>query len=34
MRILVQVIDSGRVETAGPALDAMYGITLFQQQLC
>ena len=33
MRILIQVIDPGGVEAAGPALDAMHGIALFQQQL-
>ena len=32
MRILVQVIDAVGVETAGSALDAMNGITFFEQQ--
>ena len=33
MRILVEVIDPGGVEAASPALDAMHGIALLQQQL-
>ena len=33
MRILIKVIDPGGVEAAGPALDAMHGIALLQQQL-
>ena len=33
MRILVEVIDSARVETASAAFDAMHHVTLFQQQL-
>ena len=32
MRILVQVIDAVGVETAASALDAMNGITFFEQQ--
>ena len=31
VRILIKVIDSGGVEAAGPALDAMHGVTLLQQ---
>ena len=33
VRILIEVIDPGGVETAGPALDAMHGVALLQQQL-
>ena len=31
--ILIQVIDPGRVEAAGPPLNAMHRIALLQQQL-
>ncbi len=31
--ILVEMIDAGGVEAAGPALDAMYHVALLQQQL-
>ena len=31
--ILIKVIDTSGVEAAGPALYAVYGIALFQQQL-
>ena len=31
--ILIKVIDSGGVEAAGSALDAMHGVALLQQQL-
>ena len=33
MRILVEVIDPGGVEAAGPAFDAMHGVALLQQKL-
>ena len=33
MGILIKVIDPSGVEAAGPALDAMYGIALLDQQL-
>ena len=33
VRILVEVINAGGVEAAGPALDAMDGVALVQQQL-
>ena len=31
--ILIEVVDSLGVEAAGPALDAMHAVALFQQQL-
>ncbi len=31
--ILVEVIDAGRVEAAGPALDAMHRVALLQEEL-
>ena len=33
MRVLIEVIYTGGVETTGPSLDAMHGVTLLQQQL-
>ena len=33
MRILIEVINPGGVEAARPALDAMHGVALLQQQL-
>ena len=31
--ILVEVVDSGRVEAAGPPLDAMHRVALLKEQL-
>ena len=33
VRILIEVINPGGIEAAGPALDAMHDVTLLQQQL-
>ena len=33
VRILIEVINPGGVEAAGPALNAMHGVALLQQQL-